>query len=132
MKKIIILLFSIFPLFASCQNKEQTINYNGVSVQIPSDWGNKNTENHYEETDITEYQISCWAKDKTINTLAIQWIDTEVENDLYIETMIEMQQERFPMYKQLQFSEIVDTDFQNMHAGIIKTYNGLFLIMGRI
>jgi hypothetical protein len=116
MKKVIIFLFSIFPLFASCQNKWQTVNYNGVSVQIPSDWGSKNTENHYEETDITEYQISCWAKDKSTLSLAIQWVDTEIEANTYIKLLIEMQQERFPMFKEFDYDKIVDATFNGLAA----------------
>jgi hypothetical protein len=103
-------------LFVSCQNKWQTVNYNGVSVQVPSDWGNKNTVNHYEENDFTEFQISCWTKDKSTSSLAIQWIDTEIDADLYIESLIEMQQERFPMFKEFDYDVIVDVDFLGMKA----------------
>jgi hypothetical protein len=124
-KKIIICLFALLPVFGSCQNRWQTVDYKGVSVQIPSDWGNKNTVNHYEDTDITEYQVSVWGKDKTINTLAIQWIDVVIESDLYIEAMIEMQQERFPMYKHLQFGEIVDVDFLGFNAKKCHFYGNL-------
>lgn len=124
-KKIIICLFALLPVFGSCQNRWQTVDYKGVSVQIPSDWGNKNTVNHYEDTDITEYQISVWGKDKTINTLAIQWIDVVIESDLYIEAMIEMQQERFPMYRHLQFGEIVDVDFLGFKAKKCHFYGNL-------
>lgn len=124
-KKIIICLFALLPVFGSCQNRWQMVDYKGVSVQIPSDWGNKNTVNHYEDTDITEYQISVWGKDKTINTLVIQWIDVVIESDLYIEAMIEMQQERFPMYKHLQFGEIVDVDFLGFKAKKCRFYGNL-------
>ena len=125
MKKVIFCLFILLPLFCSCQNKWQIVEYNGVSVQIPSDWGNKNTVNHYEEEYITEYQISAWGKDKTINTLTIQWIDIEIEGDLYIETIMEIQQERFPMYKQLQFSKIVDIDFLGFKAKKCHFYGNI-------
>jgi len=72
MKKNIFWLFVLLPLFGNCQNHWQTVNYNGVSVQIPSDWGNKNTVNYDEETDITEYQISCWSKEKLMIHLVLQ------------------------------------------------------------
>lgn len=116
MKKIIFSLFVIFPLFISCQNHWQTVAYNEVSVQIPSDWGSKNTVNYFEETDITEYLISCWSKEKSSYSFAIQWIDVVLESDLYIESWIEIQKERFPIYKQVQFDEIVNVDFLGFEA----------------
>lgn len=103
-----------FPLFVSCQNKWQTVNYNGVSVQIPSDWGNKSTVNHYEKN-ITEYQISCWSRDISMS-LTVKWVDVELDGDLYIESVIETQKERFPMFKEVEYSKIVDADFLNMKA----------------
>jgi hypothetical protein len=109
-------LFTFLPLFVNCQNRWKTVDYNEVFIQIPSDWGNKNTVNYYEDTDITEYQISAWRKDKSINSLAIQWVDAEIESNLYIEAMIKMQQERFPIYRQIQFGEIVDIDFLGFKA----------------
>ncbi|MCL1936922.1 MAG: hypothetical protein FWF52_00820 [Candidatus Azobacteroides sp.] len=128
MKKNIFYLFFIFLLFVSCQNHWQTVKYNGVSVQIPSDWGNKNTINltnlNYKYADITEHLISCWSKE-TINGLAIQWIDAEVDDDLYIETDIEWKQERFPMYRQLQFDEIVGVDFLGFKAKKCHFYGNL-------
>jgi hypothetical protein len=33
MKKIILLILALLPLFVSCQNKWQTVSYNGVSVK---------------------------------------------------------------------------------------------------
>lgn len=114
MKKNIFLLFIFLPLFGSCQNSLQTIDYKGVVVQIPSDWGNKNTVNHYEE-DIAEYQISCWSKEKGIS-LTIQWVDVELDSNLYIELMIETQKERFPMFREFEYSKIIDADFLNMKA----------------
>jgi len=117
--------FTFLSLLGSCQNRWQTVDYKGVSVQIPSDWGNKNTVNHYEDTNITEYQISVWGKDKTNNTLAIQWIDVVIESDLYIEAMIEMQQERFPMYRHMQFGEIVAIDFLGLKAKKCHFYGNL-------
>lgn len=104
-----------FPLFISCQNKWQTINYNGVSVQIPLDWGSKNMVNHSTETGNTEYQISCWSKEKAMS-LAIQWVDAELDGDLYIESMIKTQKERFPMFQSFNYNKIVDAEFLKMKA----------------
>ncbi len=101
-----------FPLFVSCQNKWQTINYYGISVQIPFDWGSKNIVNHFPENDITEYQISCWSKEKEMS-LAIQWVDTELDADLYIESIIKTQKKRFPIFQSFNYNKIVDADFMN-------------------
>jgi len=129
MKKNIFYLFVFLPLFGNCQNRWQTVNYNGVSVQIPSDWGNKNTVNltnlDYEYRDNTEYLISCWSKEKEINTFAIQWVDAEIDDDLRIEAEIEWKQERFPMYKQLQFEEFVNIDFLGYKAKKCHFYGNL-------
>ncbi len=102
------------PLYASCHNNWKTISYNGVSLNIPSDWGSKNTVNQYEKT-ITEYQISCWSKDEGIS-LTVQWVDVEFECDLYIEALIETQKKRFPMFREFEYSKIVDADFLNTKA----------------
>jgi hypothetical protein len=51
-------LFTFLPLFVNCQNRWKTVDYNEVFIQIPSDWGNKNTVNYYEDTDITESKSS--------------------------------------------------------------------------
>jgi len=115
MKKLILPICALFPLFVSCQNKWQTVSYNGVSVQIPSDWGNKNTVNYYEDYEYTEYQISCWSKNKGM-WLTIQWVDVELDGDLYIESMVKTQRERFPMFREIDYSKIVDADFLNMKA----------------
>jgi hypothetical protein len=131
-------LFFILLLFSNCQNKWQTVNYNGVSVQIPSDWGSKTTINlfnlNYEYSNITEYMISCWSKDNTNNTLAIQWIEYEIDDDLRIESDIELKQERFPMFKQLQFDEIVDFEFLgfrakkcHFHGYFMEDYEGEYI-----
>lgn len=120
MKKVVFLLFVLLPFFGNCQDKWKTIDYNGVSVQIPFEWGSKNTINltnlNYGYTDIPEYMISCWSKKETNNTLAIQWIEAEIDNDLRIKADIKWKQERFPMYEQLQFNEIVDIDFLGFKA----------------
>ena len=83
MKKLILIILPLFPLFISCQNQLQNVNYNGVSVKIPTNWGNKNTINHYSEDNISEYQISCWSKENS-SSLMIQWVDYEIEDVLYI------------------------------------------------
>lgn len=115
MKRNILWLFILFSLFGHCQDRWQTINYKGVSVQIPSNWGNKNTVNYYEETGITEYQISCWSKEKGMS-LVVQWLNVEVDGDLYIESIIENQKEKFPIFREFDYSKIVDVDFLNMKA----------------
>ena len=79
MKKIILLILALLPLFVSCQNKWQTVSYNGVSVKIPTNWGNKNTINHFSENNISQYQISCWSKENS-SSLTIQWVDYEIED----------------------------------------------------
>lgn len=115
MKNIILSICLLLQILTtSCQNEWQTVTYNGVSVQIPSDWGNKNTVNHYEE-DIAEYQISCWSKDKGMS-MTIKWLDVELESELYIKSIIVTQKERFPMFQNVDYSKIVDTDFLNMKA----------------
>lgn len=115
MKKLILIILPLFPLFISCQNQLQNVNYNGVSVKIPTNWGNKNTINHYSEDNISEYQISCWSKENS-SSLMIQWVDYEIEDVLYIKLMIETQIERFPMFSQLDFDNIIDIDFQDIKA----------------
>ena len=122
---IVFCFFTFLPLLGSCQNRWQTVDYKGVSVQIPSDWGNKNTVNQYEDTNITEYQISAWGKDNTTKTVVIQWIDVEIESNLYIETIIETQKERFPMFRQLQYEKIVDIDFLGFKAKKCHLYGNL-------
>ncbi|MDO9629001.1 MAG: hypothetical protein Q7I99_03785 [Acholeplasmataceae bacterium] len=114
MKKYILYLMIFLPFFVSCQKNWQTVNYNGVSLQIPTDWGSKYTVNHFDE-DITEYQISCWSKEEGIS-LIIQWVDVEFDGDLYIKSMIETQKERFPVFREIELSKIVDADFLNMKA----------------
>lgn len=118
-------LFTSFPLLGCCQNRWQTVDYEDVSVQIPSNWANKNIVNQYEDNNIIEYQISAWVKDKTTKNLVIQWIDVEIESNFYIEAMIQMQQKRFPIYKQLQFGEIVDVDFFGIKAKSCHFYGNL-------
>lgn len=115
MKKNIFCLFFILPILVSCQNRWQTLSYNEVTVQVPFDWGNKNTINHHPEIDITEYQMNCWSKEGSM-TLIVQWVDIEIGDELYIEAMIEVQNERFPFFEVFNYSEIVDTDFLNQNA----------------
>lgn len=111
MRKVLLFILIFYSLFANCQNKWQTITYNDVSVQIPSSWSNKNTVNHYTDYGYTAYQISCWAIDQDIS-LIVQWIDVEVENDVYIKTVIE----KTLMLSNFEYSDIIDTSFLNFKA----------------
>lgn len=129
MKKNIFYILVFLPLLGSCQNRWQTVNYNGVSVQIPAEWGNKNTVNlanlDYEYSDFSEYLISCWSKDKETNMLAIHWIETEIDNNLRIEGDIKRKRELFPMYKQLKFDDIIDLYFLGLNAKKCHFYGNL-------
>ncbi|MDD4058905.1 MAG: hypothetical protein PHO95_08435 [Bacteroidales bacterium] len=117
--QIIFILFCFFtssPLLGICQNQWQTIKYKDITVQIPSNWGNKNTIYYHEDINVTEHKISAWGKDKVIKSLVIQWIDTEVESNQYIEAMIESQHERFPIFKNLKYDDIANVDFYGLEA----------------
>lgn len=114
MKKLSFIL-AFIPMFVSCQDKWQTLTYNGVSVQIPSDWGNKNIVNYYKECDCNEFQISCWSKTKDL-IFVIQWVDLEVEGEVHIKSIIDTHKERFPMMSEIEHSEITDGDFLTMKA----------------
>lgn len=107
-----LLLLTIF--IGSCQSniKWQTVEYKGVSVQIPSDWGYKNTTHQVEDQaeDITAYSIACWSKDEN-KSLSIVWYDVEVESDILIESTMESQKELSSTYQVFENSKIVDTVF---------------------
>lgn len=115
-KIIIFCFFTLTPLFGICQNQWQTINYKDITIQIPSNWGNKNTIYYHEDIKVTEHKISAWGKDKGTKSLVIQWIDDEVEINLYIEAMIESQHERFPIFKNLKYDDIAYVDYYGLEA----------------
>ncbi len=115
MKNILLLLVIFFPFFANSQESWQTVNHEGISVKIPSGWGNKNTIQKY-ENDIAEYQISAWEKGNSASALVIQWVDFEIDEELYIESAIETQTGRFPVYRKINFDNIKDVDFLGLKA----------------
>ena len=119
----IIVFFTILPLLGISQNQWQDINYKGVSVKIPIDWGNKNTINYYEEANLTVHQISAWAKDSTYKTFIVQWLDDEIKSTAFIESIVLMLKSQFDLFNQQQFDSIVDIDYHGIKAKKCSFYD---------
>ena len=132
MRRRLLLFIFLFPLSAYCQDKWTSITYNGVSIEIPDDWGSLNTVNQYEGNIFKEYQITCWDKSDTNSVTAIYWLDVEIELDYFIKTMMTSLQSRLPLLRLLDFEEIANTYYPEIGVNAKKCHFSKYSAGGNI